>query len=105
MHSPFLQYFWRSTDKKSKAIGVIRVIKKNYSSLAAKTILKVIKKWDAAIAGVGDWGSYSSCSLHESINSELLVVPSFAIMTSEFVSAANMIYRALGGLKINLLFQ
>ena len=34
--------------------------------------------------------------MHDSIKSELLGVPSFGIMTSKFVSAAEMMSRALG---------
>ena len=33
---------------------VIRVVKKNYSAPAEEEIMKEVKKWDAAIAGVGD---------------------------------------------------
>ena len=40
--------------KKYKAREVIRVIKKNYSAPAEVEIMKEVKKWDAAIAGVGD---------------------------------------------------
>ena len=40
--------------KKYKAEEVIRVIKKNYSAPAEEEIMKEVKKWDAAIAGVGD---------------------------------------------------
>ena len=40
--------------KKYKAGEVIRVVKKNYSAPAEKEIMKEVKKWDAAIAGVGD---------------------------------------------------
>ena len=40
--------------KKYKAGEVIRVIKKNYSAPAEEEIMKEVKKWDAAIAGVGD---------------------------------------------------
>ena len=34
--------------------------------------------------------------MHDSIKSELLGVPSFGIMTSKFISAAEMMSRALG---------
>ena len=37
-----------------KAGEIIRVIKKNYSAPAEEEIMKEVKKWDAAIAGVGD---------------------------------------------------
>ena len=40
--------------KKHQAGEVIRVIKKNYSAPAEEEIMKEVKKWDAAIAGVGD---------------------------------------------------
>ena len=40
--------------KKYKAGEVIRVVKKNYSAPAEEEIMKEVKKWDAAIAGVGD---------------------------------------------------
>jgi hypothetical protein len=40
--------------KKYKAGKVIRVVKKNYSAPAEEEIMKEVKKWDAAIAGVGD---------------------------------------------------
>ena len=40
--------------KKHKAGEVIRVVKKNYSAPAEEEIMKEVKKWDAAIAGVGD---------------------------------------------------
>ena len=40
--------------KKYIAGEVIRVIKKNYSAPAEEEIMKEVKKWDAAIAGVGD---------------------------------------------------
>ena len=40
--------------KKHQAGEVIRVIKKNYSTPAEEEIMKEVKKWDAAIAGVGD---------------------------------------------------
>ena len=40
--------------KKYKAGKVIRVVKKNYSAPAEEKIMKEVKKWDAAIAGVGD---------------------------------------------------
>ena len=39
---------------KHKAGEVIRVVKKNYSAPAEEEIMKEVKKWDAAIAGVGD---------------------------------------------------
>ena len=39
---------------KYKAGEVIRVVKKNYSAPAEEEIMKEVKKWDAAIAGVGD---------------------------------------------------
>ena len=40
--------------KKYKVGKVIRVVKKNYSAPAEEKILKEVKNWDAAIAGVGD---------------------------------------------------
>ena len=40
--------------KKYKSGEVIRVVKKNYSAPAEEEIMKEVKKWDAAIAGVGD---------------------------------------------------
>tara|TARA_B100000686_G_scaffold264727_1_gene278843 strand:- start:326 stop:649 length:324 start_codon:yes stop_codon:yes gene_type:complete len=40
--------------KKYKAGKVIQVVKKNYSAPAEEEIMKEVKKWDAAIAGVGD---------------------------------------------------
>ena len=40
--------------KKHQAGKVIRVVKKNYSAPAEEEIMKEVKKWDAAIAGVGD---------------------------------------------------
>ena len=40
--------------KKYKAGEVIRVVKKNYSAPAEAEIMEEVKKWDAAIAGVGD---------------------------------------------------
>ena len=40
--------------KKYKAGHVIRVVKKNYSAPAEEEIMKEVKNWDAAIAGVGD---------------------------------------------------
>ena len=40
--------------KKHQAGEVIRVVKKNYSAPAEEEIMKEVKKWDAAIAGVGD---------------------------------------------------
>ena len=40
--------------KKYKVGKVIRVVKKNYSAPAEENILKEVKNWDAAIAGVGD---------------------------------------------------
>ena len=40
--------------KKYKVGKVIRVVKKNYSAPAEEEIMKEVKKWDAAIAGVGD---------------------------------------------------
>ena len=39
---------------KYKAGEVIRVVKKNYSAPAEEQIMREVKKWDAAIAGVGD---------------------------------------------------
>jgi len=40
--------------KKYKVGEVFRVVKKNYSAPAEEEIMKEVKKWDAAIAGVGD---------------------------------------------------
>ena len=40
--------------KKYKVGKVIQVVKKNYSAPAEEEIMKEVKKWDAAIAGVGD---------------------------------------------------
>ena len=40
--------------KKYKVGKIIRVLKKDYSAPAEESIIKEIKKWDAAIAGVGD---------------------------------------------------
>ena len=40
--------------KKPQAGEVIRVVKKNYSAPAEEDIMTEVKKWDAAIAGVGD---------------------------------------------------
>ena len=40
--------------KKYKAGEVIRLVKKNYSAPAEEEIMKEVKEWDAAIAGVGD---------------------------------------------------
>ena len=40
--------------KKYKVGKVIRVVKNNYSAPAEEKILKEVKNWDAAIAGVGD---------------------------------------------------
>ena len=40
--------------KKYKSGKVIRVVKKNYSAPAEEEIMKEVKEWDAAIAGVGD---------------------------------------------------
>ena len=40
--------------KKHQAGEVIRVVKKNYSAPAKEEIMKEVKNWDAAIAGVGD---------------------------------------------------
>ena len=40
--------------KKYKAGKIIRVVKKNYSAPAEEEIMTEVKKWDAAIAGVGD---------------------------------------------------
>ena len=40
--------------KKHQAGEIIRVVKKNYSAPAEEEIMKEVKKWDAAIAGVGD---------------------------------------------------
>ena len=40
--------------KKHQAGEVIRVVKKNYSAPAEEEIMKEVKEWDAAIAGVGD---------------------------------------------------
>ena len=40
--------------KKYKAAKVIQVVKKNYSAPAEEEIMEEVKKWDAAIAGVGD---------------------------------------------------
>ena len=40
--------------KKHQVGEVIRVVKKNYSAPAEEEIMKEVKKWDAAIAGVGD---------------------------------------------------
>ena len=40
--------------KKYKVGEVLRVVKKNYSAPAEEEIMEKVKKWDAAIAGVGD---------------------------------------------------
>ena len=40
--------------KKHQAGEVIRIVKKNYSAPAEEEIMKEVKKWDAAIVGVGD---------------------------------------------------
>ena len=51
-------YFFNSLEdllkKKYKVGEVIRIVKKNYSAPAEEEIMKEVKKWDAAIAGVGD---------------------------------------------------
>ena len=39
---------------KYKVGKLIRVVKNNYSAPAEEKILKEVKNWDAAIAGVGD---------------------------------------------------
>ena len=39
---------------KYKAGEVLRFVKKNYSAPAEAEIMEEVKKWDAAIAGVGD---------------------------------------------------
>jgi len=39
---------------KYKVGEVLRVVKKNYSAPAEEEIMEEVKKWDAAIAGVGD---------------------------------------------------
>ena len=40
--------------KKYKTGEVIRVVKNNYRAPAEEEIMTEVKKWDAAIAGVGD---------------------------------------------------
>ena len=40
--------------KKYKSGEVLRAVKKNYSAPAEEEIMMEVKKWDAAIAGVGD---------------------------------------------------
>src|SRR5467141_4896132 len=46
---------------------VIWRTKSNYSAPADAHIIDEIPQWDAVVAGVGDSGSCSSCSLHDSI--------------------------------------
>jgi hypothetical protein len=55
-----------------------------------------IPQWDAVVAGVGDWGSCSSCSLHDSIAAERQGVPAIAVMTERCVSAAALMCRVAG---------
>ena len=72
------------------------MVKKNYSAPAATEIMNQVTKWDAVVTGVGDWGSCSSSSLHDSLKAEQLGIPAFAIMTSKFVSVADLMSRVLG---------
>ena len=58
--------------------------------------MEKVNKWDAKIAVVGDWVSFSSYSLHDSIKIELLGIPSFRIINSKFVSEMEMMSQALG---------
>src|SRR5690349_23427576 len=71
-------------------LGVADVVwrtKSNYSAPAEAGIVDEIKKWQAVVAGVGDGGSCSSCSLHDAIVAERQGVPAIGVMTTRCVSA------------------
>jgi hypothetical protein len=61
--------------------------------LADASIMDEIKAWQAVVVGVGDCGSCSSCSLHDAIAAERQGVPAIGVMTTRFVSAAEMMCR------------
>jgi hypothetical protein len=79
--------------------GVAKVVmrtKSNYSAPADAHIVAEIRNWDAVISGIGDCGSCSSCSLHDSVTAERLNIPAFSVMTERFASAAELMSRVLG---------
>ena len=70
--------------------------KSNYSAPADPDIVDDLQRWHAVVTGIGDRGSCSSCSLHDSITAERLGIPAMAVMTTRFVSAAELMARVLG---------
>ena len=51
---------------------------------------------DAMISAIGDWGSCSSCSLHDAISAERLGIPAVAIITDRFEASARAMAEANG---------
>ena len=92
-------YFTHLDRMLREQLGVADVVwrtKSNYSAPADAHIVKEITNWHAVFTGVGDRGSCSSCSLHDLVVAERQGVPAIGVMTSRFVSAAELMCRVLG---------
>jgi hypothetical protein len=75
---------------------VVTRVKSNFSAPADPHIIAEIGNWDAVVTGIGDWGSCSSCSLHDAVTAERHRIPAVGVMTERFVSAAELMARVLG---------
>ena len=69
----------------------------NASAPATPDILQnVVKNVDFLVTGLGDWGSCSTCSLHDGISFEQLGKRAVVICTSPFEITAKNIARMMG---------
>lgn len=76
---------------------VTRSKKFHYSVVADGPSLAVLdRSADVVITGVGDCGSCTSCSVHDTVELERLGVPAVLISTSNFMAESNLQAELLG---------
>jgi hypothetical protein len=61
-----------------------------------EAMLMELRGADAILSAIGDWGSCSSCSLHDAIEAERLGIPAVAIITDRFARTAQAVSRVNG---------
>jgi hypothetical protein len=92
----FLNYVEELLRSRHGVTNVVRLKKPDASRPAPPEVLAQMTGCDAVISAVGDWGSCSSCSLHDAILAEKQGIRATAVITDRFVQTAKVMAQVSG---------
>ena len=101
----FLDKLEQAIEQRVSGINIKRYVKPTFSKPAPESLRQEIKENNNfVVVALADWGSCTSCSLHDIVWFEIQGLPSAAIASTEFADAAETQAKALGMANANCLF-